>query len=419
MSKALARFLLGMSAMNPPKPTWLISLTFSWLLVLLTSTLGCGDEDDGTPTTPVPTNPAIALADVSVLLPLPSSRDDESWLRLDATAKGGVLLPTEHLATAIADFQIGASDELAYEHWRIVAARLDPCFPDGALLQTNPAACRRQIRLVAQPVASDPNGVEDFVLTDNAIHLLYDLEEAQFATASAQWKAWAAETPVGADAPLGIHPDLSRDGLGSPLGATFIAMLTANVGEANLSQVTFMFVIGRSSGWRFGGYKVEEGALVPFNAHNTGSYTQELVGVFGTPLEISPSSPLATTLLALAEALPGELAGTPTEVDAAIALAQQIDNPTTMHNPDTVDCVSCHVAGRLRRRGLALGAPDAPQLAYANDTFDLTNTTNPSLVGDATMVRSFGYLGTTMLLSDRVIHESAEVATWLAAPPSE
>ena len=213
---------------------------------------------------------------------------------------------------------------------------------------------------------------------------------------------------------LGVHPDLARDGLGSSLGGALTDMLTSLVGEANLSQVTFMFVQGRSSGWSFGGYKLVAGTLTPFDVHGTAAPRQELHGIFGAALEILPASPLAATMLALAESSPGMLLGSPEEVAEALALSYALENPNTTHNPDTVDCVTCHVAGRLRRRALSLGNADVAGDRFTIEGYNLTNTTDGNLVGDPTMVRTFGYLGNLPVLGDRVIHESAAVAQWLA-----
>lgn len=126
---------------------------------------------------------AVSMNAVSVLFPLPVAPSLEGLLRLDGEGRGGPLLSREIFA-AIPVFDGGARGG-AYETWRVVGARIDPCFPTHALLTTNPSMCRRQLRLIAQPNVQDGgvSGPSD----DNAIHLLYDLTDEQFNDLATRW----------------------------------------------------------------------------------------------------------------------------------------------------------------------------------------------------------------------------------------
>ena len=94
------------------------------------------------------------LNDVSVLLPMPASLDDPNALSLGSAGNGGALLSLDNF-NAIQTFPDdgtgpGGDETSFYDQWRIVSARIDPCFPDLALLTTNPSMCQHQLRLVAQ-----------------------------------------------------------------------------------------------------------------------------------------------------------------------------------------------------------------------------------------------------------------------------
>jgi hypothetical protein len=365
-------------------------------------------------TTPSPGPTTIGLADVSVLLPLPASDADPSTLRLDTPGNGGALLP-KAMFDAIPVFADNPLPERAYANWRIVSARIDPCFPDLALLVTNPAACRRQLRLVAQPIVPiEGDGPVGF--SDNAIHLLYDLSEPEFTAMATRWLAVRSTDPT---APLGVHPTIRTQGLAGAVATELRATIAAYAGAATLSQFTFLE--GRGVAWEFGGFKLAGGALQPIAIHGADATSQvttsDETGQFG----ITPPSPEASGLEPLrGERVPdGSIGGgtvvltaDPAAIHTAMQLTLDVDNPAKQFNPDTLDCASCHVASRARSRATGLGATTDGLAAFTADGFDLELVLSTGLQSSPQQQRAFGYNGDQAVWNQRTVNESAAVAAY-------
>jgi hypothetical protein len=355
--------------------------------------------------------PTLALHDVSVLFPLPEQLDSSAVLRLGSEGRGGPLLSEQ----AYASIDVFQAQAFSYDDWIVVAARIDPCFPDLALLESAPETCRRQIRLVAQPLALAPQSSQ-VVASDQGLHLLYDLGD-DFDAAADEWLALRALGPT--DVPLGVHPTLVEEGLDGEFGVVFRAMLTTYVGAATLSQLTFMN--GRSVEWEFGGFRVEPaGTLTPIEIHGLEGATRVLYRATSEtkPFELEPVSPEGFALLALAGSYDEETGGLVFdapywELKVAVEQAIAIEDPTR-ENPDTIDCASCHFAERARKRAKLYGVDPGGIPPYQHDA-NLFDTVPPAEQENLLQLRGFGWNGTTPIFLQRTIHESAAVATVLGA----
>ena len=358
---------------------------------------------------------AFGLNDVSVLFPLPETEDSLDVLRLDSSGSGGPLLP-ENLYEQLDVFTKASSFD--YGSWIVVAARIDPCFPELKNLTEAPALCRRQLRLVAQPYAVAPNTLR-LEAFDQGLHLLYDLSETEFEQALSAWHAARTEPFGDADLPLGVHPTLMLEGLNGSFGTALREVIQSYAGAGTLSQLTFMR--GRGTEWEFGGFKVVAGALSPIQIHGldpvatrvTFSAQSEL-GPYG----VEPLSPESATLMSLAGELqgepPGELILTANDlaIKQAFQLTLEIENPTAF-NPDTTDCASCHFASRARERARSLGHSPSGLSAYENDAFNLSLGQPKEQQADIFQLRAFGWKGTEPVFIRRTINESAVVAAVL------
>lgn len=366
-----------------------------------------------------PTDPpadAVGLNDVSVLFPLPATPDDAAQLTLASAGKGGPLL-TEARFAAIPVFADNPLPERAYDRWRIVGARIDPCFPDLGALVANPSACRRQLRLVAQPLTSDVNGV---IVEDASIHLLYDLTPADFDALANAWLALGNDQTHDHRTTLGIHPLIANEGLTGATATAMRALVTTYAGEATLSQ--FTFVEGRGVAWEFGGLRVDGASQNALPIHGiedaSGQVTaSDTTGVFS----VSPASAEARAMDPLAgEYTAGPVGGgtvtltaTADAITAALRQTLTIDDPTQL-NADTVDCAACHLATRARERARTLGASSDGLPRFAIDDFDLSLGDLGSAAASPQQQRAFGYNGRTAMWNQRVINESAAVADILA-----
>ncbi|MCE9573395.1 MAG: hypothetical protein K8W52_09575 [Deltaproteobacteria bacterium] len=359
---------------------------------------------------------AVGLNDVSVLFPLPPTIDEPAQLSLASAGKGGPLL-TEARFAAIPVFADNPLPERAYDRWRIVAARIDPCFPDLAVLVSNPAACRRQLRLVAQPLGADVSGV---TVEDASIHLLYDLAPADFDALATAWLAVGNDQTHDPRTTLGIHPVIANEGLAGPTATTLRGLVTTYAGEGTLSQ--FTFVEGRGVAWEFGGMRVDGAGQNALPIHGiedaSGQVTaSDTNGVFS----VSPASAEARAMDPLAGEVSGggigggtvTLTASADAITAALRTTLTIDDPTTL-NADTVDCAACHLATRARERARTLGASSDGLPRFAIDGFDLSLGDLGSAAASPQQQRAFGYNGRVAMWNQRVINESAAVADVLA-----
>ena len=358
----------------------------------------------------------LSLNDVSVLFPLPDRLATKGLLGLDVEAAGGPLLSRERFS-AIAVFADPPDPRLAYESFRVVALRADPCFPDLHALETDPSACRTQLRLVAQPLADRLDGTGTGAV-DSAIHLLYDLDAATFESLVDALVDAAEPDP---EAPLGIDPTMARDGLLSSRGSAMRALITTYAGAATLAQLTF--VRGDDSfTWRFGGLRVQpDGSLQPIEIHGIdpgpdGELVAQQVRFDFGPTSVTPSSDFTRALEPLFGTMSDGrvvLAASRDLVRDALAAALEIESPDE-HHPDDVDCASCHVAGPLRERAELLGhsADGLPRFA---STLPLRNSTAVELRVLPSRVRAFGYFREEPVISQRTINETAAVVEILNA----
>jgi hypothetical protein len=377
---------------------------------------GGGDDDP-------PFEGSVGANDVSILLPRPASDAElDALLALSAAGVGGPLLDEARFDT-ITVFSDNPSEERAYDRWRIIGVRIDPCFPSLDLLETNPAACRRQLRLIAQPlnpvVGLPPEA------HDAAIHLFYDQTEADFRALAADLVALQTEATASHDLALGQHPTITAEGLGGATHAALKDLIATYAGEGRLSQMTFME--GRGVAWEFGGVMIDGADQTDIVIHGIAAEDgdtrqtngSDVNGIFG----ITPATAESEILEALAGVVVGdpkaggstvELDAPAADIEAALQLSLDIDNPATAFNPDTVDCVSCHVAGRARARAATLGYPSDGLERYESAR-NLTLTDEPAALNTPMAMRMFGHNGQAVVIGQRVVNESAAVADAIEA----
>ena len=361
----------------------------AWLAIALATT-GCGDDRH-----------AIGLDDVTVLFPLPAQA---SALRLDTPANGGPLLAQSDYA------RIDALAAIDYASWRIVAARIDPCFPDLGNLDADPAKCERQLRLVAQPITDQGAG-------DDGIHLIYEFSDAEFRDLAHAWLAVGTERTRDPETAVGVHPEIASEGADGPIATELRALAVAHAGTATLAKMTFVASSDADTAWQFGAFHaggdIPGAALVAAQiptigtADPSGGQTQftriDRVGGFS----IVPGSKESDGLAPLGA--PGG------DVTAAIQDSLDLDNPEVTH-VDGADCSGCHIAGRARDRALALGgtAGDVAPYVDAGQIFNLTLQLPDTIRQSTAQQRGLGYDGLTPAWNQRVVNDSAAVANALA-----
>lgn len=357
--------------------------------------------------------------DVSVLFPLPEEIGTDPLLRPDSMGKDGILIP-QNLFDALPVLAFPADNRELRRAMRAVGIRLDPCFPGGG---PPPQQCRAQIRIVWQPLVLDPRGRVTTV--DVALHSFYDLTHEEFRRLKQDLFNIKGSFPsFDASAPLGVHPLLMKEGVKSPFLERFQDLILSWTGEKRLSRLTFMQLAGGGVTWIFGGFDRTTTGFQRLLIPRIGSVVQAFFNRADPADHFSFSdlrpTPQGSDVL---NRLVLESSGVDPEKDRtqiieSVIAANRIENPD-FHSPETMDCVSCHVAQPARLWAVRtfpalrldqLGAP----FAYRS-TFNLSNL---SPVRENTKnTRAFGYFESDVALSQRTINESAAVARYLNEMP--
>lgn len=340
-----------------------VSLTLLWLT--LASLVGCANGGESGAGAYAPT-----ANDIAILFPHPQMGEEDLLIAMSEE-----LLPVALFAqlgdpdVGLPRLAEGAGDTDVYPRLRVTSARVDPCFE-----RVEP--CQRQLRLVAQilfPLTSEP---EPPSLSDASIHLFYTLDDESFVDLLVALRATGTEP-----GPLGVHPGLLREGLGSAYAESIRAALVSACEAGTLTRFTFM-ATGRSKNWFFGGFdRGGDGTFalmgIPGVAGTGDSFTDQGSAGFriGTPFA-TPWFPDALLATDSTQSL------TPTAFTEGVDLLARISNPDLV-STEEVNCAACHVADTTRAqsaldRGLSapvvsssdfvtsLPAPDVPPTSFGN-----------------------------------------------------
>lgn len=367
--------------------------------------------------------PHWGLNDVSILFPIAEREALRELPQLETEGAFGVLLPKTYRAKLPQLLPVEQTE--TFRNLRLVAARIDPCFPSDA---SSSPLCLKQIRFVWQPIVQQ-NGVH--VAQDTALHTFYALSDDEFSRLLTELKMIRIEAGIPnarMSEKLDVHPLLKAKGLTGRYFQELKRVLLHFTGQRNLSRVTFMTNHMNNNVWDFGGLDIENGEAKAITIPRIEKTLQRIVNGavhFGQPTFFTGGivpAPTQTddnvTLLAS-----NSRAIRPIEdeevIEKAAQAAVRIQNPDR-HNPNTMDCVSCHVAQTAFRFAdrqfpwLLLARRHSGE-AFLSQNFSLANTTSDPNRTDN--LRAFGYFEQMPAISQRVINESARVAERLNAWP--
>jgi hypothetical protein len=369
--------------------------------------LGCGAGN-----TQTSSDGGVDLNDVSFLFPLPvSSSDAEQLLSMQTMGDHGQLFSRAFYDQLPLQLLPDVTKANAYPLLRVVAVRVDPCFPGGA----PPApACLKQIRLVAQPVIADVDAGQALTTGDATVHLFFDLSDADWSdTVSALWDLKAKAGSATDGKPLQVHPVMQSQGLGGDYATALKAMVTRHCGDDTLSRVAMQAVAANGTVWTFAGVNRQGDKLVaddvarlnaePAQAFREIGTTESRLGeLIPAPLNDDFSTLLTQTDVMLADD------GT---LHRALASALYSENPG-LSTARTIDCASCHTATRARINAEAARGVDTSgyleHYSAPDPRFDLGRADETG--DDPRAVRAFGYLGRKSAFNQRTINDSAAVA---------
>lgn len=351
------------------------------------------------------------LNDVSYLMPLPANIGQDSLLRIDTSAAGGALLDPE-LVKKMPRLVMSLSDRGILESLRVVGVRIDPCFP-----MPTPMDCQRQVRLIWQIIVQ---GSDKQVQTlDAALHSFYSLTPVEFEKLLKEISLWKEKFQVKTDGlPLQVHPAWQKDKDQSLALIEFQSLLLRFVGKKNLFRVTNMLLRGANDMWAFQTFEIHEGKfqMQPIPRLD-GRLAQTFVNTAQPPNRFSGSGilPFPTkgdTLNRIVADSGSAMQASEEEILKEFAAAVKAENPKEF-NAENMDCVSCHVAQSAKLWSLNFRkdvnfSQALKTFEFKNPNYNLENL-NPQAANTQNL-RAFGYFGSDISLSQRVINESSEVA---------
>ncbi|NRA63207.1 MAG: hypothetical protein HRU19_01920 [Pseudobacteriovorax sp.] len=302
-------------------------------------------------------------------------------------------------------------------NWRVSSFRFDPCFPDLNLLQSNPAACIPQIRLVAQPIRMRFNSrINRHILQvlDFTAHLAYNLPKDVVETIVNEL-ALIKASQIGEDGqsptdgvPLGIHPSL-----GGPQAKDFQGQLKQfvdrHVSLERLAGIALMGVGTSRNNWVFVAHTIENGELVLQNVRNTES-PRIMLSTLGSGARMGvfpdPQGPSLVPLKDLRDGL--------SDRDRNQLHVVQHPVKATVLN---TDCISCHVESSITIRERILASYTGLEDQRYRIPEGVTGYTK-HMREDNWNVVNFGFTGSTQArnqpsASIRVAHEVALVAAYI------
>ena len=346
-----------------------------------------------------PALPALAMNDVSVLVPLPASPTAPGYLKASSAGARGKLLP-QAVYDKVPEFPVVPPDGLDYALMRAVAIRFDGCFP-APLSATR---CEAQIRIVMQPFTTGG------ATLDSSLHLFYRLTEEELAAVVVGLRELKALAPETNDGPLDVNPALLAQGMEGAYGVGLRDLVLAHAGEQNLTRMTFFLrAPPKQEEWFFGGFSREGETMTPLTIVGVGKGNQRVdrpITTEGYEYSFTPAPKKPEDLQLLLVTATAKTAAA-ADLQQALGAVARIENPAK-HGPDQLDCAGCHVATVLSAHAKANLALDVTAHADAfKSTRDLTvrgkSGTTPS------SLRAFGYFGKEPMIATRVVNETAAV----------
>lgn len=357
----------------------------------------------------------LGLNDVSILLPLPQNKIEFQQMipaQEPARPEGGPLVPAKYINQLPQLILDDLEPEVRPQQLRVIALRFDPCFHESAHESAQgPAPCRRQIRLVFQPVSFHQERAMTF---DAALHAFYDFSESEWKDVIHDWKQTRAGTQSEA---LQVHPVIQSEGLGGQHWGRLRTLILKHCQLKNLKRVTISSVNSFGFQWVFQGMDIDDAGNSSFinipRVHKDRqmfftnlSNLQEFTGTIHPAPE---GEELWIKFLKSSKHAKNSL--TEEQLMKILGRSLEFENPR-LTNTANLDCVSCHVAQTNQFWGahnLANWKTDLElNIKRFTSPWNLQNTSVRPF--RTNQIRAFGYFLDEPIISGRVINESAEVA---------
>lgn len=349
--------------------------------------------------------PALGLNDVTFLLPLPSSADPVLFRASDVATNGEVLLPQALVEQVLTIPDHPNAITVPYDTLQLVGVRFDLC--DRAAAGPCPSSEDARFRLVFQPI-------QDGQAADVGFHVFYTVPKTEVPAIVASLRELAGLRSLPIDSPLQVSSALATD-------AAYKNKLRALLADAcSASRVVRVTVMGQelmfaSFRWIFHGIEKRGGSFQEIAIPGAQSSVQEVQLLGMVSYELTPAVD-APAGLAVAISQPAFAAANADERAAALDALAQADNPL-LTVPNTIQCAACHVstvvlAARADESGLDPNATDGHYTSAFNGSVE-----GGTSASEDVLLRGLGYRGTSVAISQRVVNETAQVLTEIAALP--
>ena len=348
--------------------------------------------------------PALGMNDVSILLPLPPAGGAAVLAGLDE----GLIDRRWYDALVGARGDIGprSGEAIGFEDFQVVAVRFDLC--DRAAIGVCPRDAVGRLRLVLQPLYVRDGAT---FAHDVALHAFYPIpaDEVGGVVEALRWLARRERAP---GVPLGVSPAAAAG------DAAYLTGLRGLVGRyARAAELVRLTVIGQVAdaaafAWIFRGLDREGDGFAAMMIPGVAA-AQQTVQLAGGDT-VYRSAPIADVPagFALATNGPRFAAAAPDERAAAVAALAELQNPT-LHDTVDTQCIGCHLATFLTARRAATSGIDPAALP---GWFATRAAAVPTIARqDARVVRAFGWAGNAPAISQRVVNDTAEVLSEIAA----
>jgi hypothetical protein len=282
---------------------------------------------------------------------------------------------------------------------RVLGVRVDAC--DRA--DPTPCGAERDgvLRLVLQPVFGAPPNVEDITF-----HAFFPIPRAEMPEVVDTLRALGAKAGLPRGAALQVSAAFGAD-------PAFRAQLGALVSKyAQSPKLVRLTLFGQETQhaaivWVFRGEELQGGVLGPITIPSINLPSQEVLLFGGDSYQVTPIADAPVGFERVVMETQFRAATAPQQLDSVKALLA-VDNPR-LHTAGDVQCVTCHVATTLVPPRAAFAGVDVSSLPerFTASEFDLSPL--DAGVVRARTLRALGYLGSTPLISQRVINESANV----------
>jgi hypothetical protein len=360
--------------------------------------LGCGVE--------APEATRLGMNDVTILVPLPA---DVGVPRIanatDLAADGTALVPQALFDRIVISPNNLVDIDEKLPAFHLVALRFDLCDRDVGECAVGEDG---RFRVVFQPLANGKGAA------DIALHAFYSIPAARVPEVVDELRALAALQGSDDVSLLRVNPALVA---GNEAYVTRLrALFLATAGATSLQRLTFFAVprlFPNQPHWHFRGLEREAaGTFALMKIPETGTQEQLIIVSAATTYDVLPIGNASAGFKLAVSTAAFTSAPAAAQRDALEALVA-IDNPM-VHGGTTVQCASCHATTRvLPVRASALGIDPQTVVGRYTSPFDLSVAAGNAMTRDNFM-RCLGYFGTEVLISQRVVNETAQVLTEIA-----